>query len=309
MGFDFNSLLAFIIFGVTIGVVYGIVALGISLIYSGLDIVHFAHGEMYMFGAFFAATMVSLTGSIVWGMILALPLMLLAGVVLEVTVLRTLYTRNHLDQVLATFGLILFFNELFLIAWGPEGTGIALPPWLSGSTKLGLGIELPDYRIVILVSGLMVAGMLYFLVAKTKIGMLIRAGASNREMVGALGVNIKLLYTAVFGIGAVMAGFAGMIITPITQAEAGMGDGFLILAFVVIVIGGIGSIRGAFYAAIITGLIDTLGRSFIDVGLLLFVESVTAETAGPAVSSMLIYVLMAIVLALKPNGLFPPKGA
>ena len=305
----FALLVEQIINGFQLGIILFLVAAGLTLIFGIMDLVNLAHGTLYMFGAFFAATMVSITGSIVWGMILAIPLMLLAGVLLEVTILRTLYTRNHLDQVLATFGLILFFNELFLIAWGPEGTGIALPPWLSGSTKLGMGIELPDYRIVILVSGLIVAAMLYFLVAKTKIGMLIRAGASNREMVGALGVNIKLLYTAVFGIGAVMAGFAGMIITPITQAEAGMGEGFLILAFVVIVIGGIGSIRGAFYAAIITGLIDTLGRSFIDVVLLLVVESVTAETAGPAISSMLIYILMAIVLALKPNGLFPPRGA
>lgn len=294
--------------GFQLGIILFLVAAGLTLIFGIMDLVNLAHGTLYMFGAFFAATMVFATGSLLWGMILAVPLMLIAGVLLEFTLLRTLYERNHLDQVLATFGLILFFNELFLIVWGPEGTGIALPPELSGSTKLPGGIEVPDYRIVIIASGLIVALLLYILVSKTRIGMLIRAGASNREMVSALGINIKLLYTAVFGIGAVLAGFAGMIITPITQAESGMGESMLILAFVVIVIGGIGSIRGAFFAAILTGLIDTLGRSFIDVGLLVFFDSVTAETAGPAISSMLIYILMAIILAVKPNGLFPPRG-
>ena len=295
--------------GFQLGILLFLVAAGLTLIFGIMDLVNLAHGTLYMFGAFFAATKVFASGSIVWGMILALPLMLIAGVLLELTILRTLYERNHLDQVLATFGLILFFNELFLLVWGAEGTGIALPPYLSNTTELGGGIEVPDYRIVIIVSGVTVAAFLYLLVAKTKIGMLIRAGAADREMVAALGINIKLLYTAVFGIGAVLAGFAGMIITPITQAESGMGEGMLILAFVVIVIGGIGSIRGAFFAALITGLIDTLGRSFIDVGLLVFFDSVTAEVAGPAISSMLIYLLMALILAFKPNGLFPPRGA
>jgi branched-chain amino acid transport system permease protein len=228
---------------------------------------------------------------------------------LEVIVLRTLYERDHLDQVLATFGLIIFFNELFLVVWGPEGSGINLPPYLSGLITLPGGITVPEYRMVIIVSGIVIALLLYFLVSKTRIGMLIRAGASNREMVGALGINIKLLFTLVFGLGAVLAGFAGMIITPITQAESGMGESILILAFVVIVIGGIGSIKGAFIAAMLTGLIDTMGRSFIDVALLPFMDAVSAETAGPAISSMLIYILMAIILAIKPSGLFPPKGA
>ncbi len=258
---------------------------------------------------FFASTLVALTDSLVLGMILALPVMLIAGVLLEITILRTLYERNHLDQVLATFGLIIFFNEVFLIVWGAEGTGIVLPSYLSGTISLPGGITVPDYRMVIIVSGLLVALLLYLLVSKTRVGMLIRAGASNREMVGALGINIRLLFTLVFGIGAVLAGFGGMIITPITQAESGMGESVLILAFVVIVIGGIGSIKGAFIAAILTGLIDTMGRSFIDVALLQFMDSIAAETAGPAISSMMIYILMAIILAIKPSGLFPPKGA
>ncbi|HIF58337.1 MAG TPA: branched-chain amino acid ABC transporter permease [Rhodospirillales bacterium] len=294
--------------GFQLGIILFLVAAGLTLIFGIMDLVNLAHGTLYMFGAFFAATFVDLTDSLVLGMILALPAMLIAGLVLEISVLRTLYERNHLDQVLATFGLIIFFNEFFLIAWGPEGTGINLPPYLSGIITLPGGITVPEYRVVIIISGLLVAVLLYLLVSKTRIGMLIRAGASNREMVGALGINIKLLFTLVFGLGAVLSGFAGMIITPITQAESGMGEGMLILAFVVIVIGGIGSIKGAFIAAILTGIIDTMGRSFIDVALLSIMDSVAAETAGPALSSMLIYILMAIILAIKPSGLFPPKG-
>ena len=295
--------------GFQLGILLFLVAAGLTLIFGIMDLVNLAHGTLYMFGAFFAATFVQLTDSLVFGMILTLPTMLVTGIILELGVLRTLYERDHLDQVLATFGLIIFFNELFLIVWGAGGTGINLPSYLIGTSELPGGISVPDYRIVIIISGLLVALLLYLLVSKTRIGMLIRAGASNREMVSALGINIKLLFTLVFGLGAVLAGFAGMIISPITQAESGMGEGMLILAFVVIVIGGIGSIKGAFIAAILTGLIDTMGRSFIDVALMSFMDSVAAETAGPAISSMLVYILMAVVLAIKPSGLFPPKGA
>ena len=278
--------------GFQLGIILFLVAAGLTLIFGIMDLVNLAHGTLYMFGAFFASTLVAVTDSLVLGMILALPVMLAAGLLLEFSILRTLYERNHLDQVLATFGLILFFNELFLIVWGPEGTGINLPPYLTGTITLPGGITLPEYRMVIIASGLLVALLLYVLVSKTRVGMLIRAGASNREMVGALGINIKLLFTLVFGLGAVLAGFAGMIITPITQADSGMGESILILAFVVIVIGGIGSIKGAFIAAILTGLIDTMGRSFIDVALLQIMDTVAAETAGPAISSMMIYILM-----------------
>jgi branched-chain amino acid transport system permease protein len=295
--------------GFQLGIILFLVAAGLTLVFGIMDLVNLAHGTLYMFGAFFAATFSMVTGSMFLGMLFALPVTLLAGMLMEWSLLRTLYQRNHLDQVQVTFGLIIFFNELFLISWGPEGAAIQLPDYLQGTTSLFGDIVVPDYRLVIITSGLLVAVGLYFLVSKTRIGMLIRAGASNREMVAALGVNIKMLYTVVFGLGAALAGFAGMIITPITQAESGMGEGILILAFVVIVIGGIGSIRGAFIAAIITGLIDTLGRSFIDVAMLAVMDTEGAETAGPAISSMLIYIIMAVVLAVKPQGLFPPKGA
>ncbi|MBT3549885.1 MAG: branched-chain amino acid ABC transporter permease [Rhodospirillaceae bacterium] len=294
--------------GFQLGIILFLMAAGLTLIFGIMDLVNLAHGTLYMFGAFFAATVADLTGSFTWAILLAIPMAMVAGIILEVLVLRTLYVRNHLDQVLATFGLIIFFNELFLVVFGAGGLAIRLPPELQGTTGLGGGVTVPIYRLFIIAMGLVVAIGLYFLVVKTRIGMLIRAGASNREMVGALGIDIKLLYTAVFGLGAALAGFAGMIVAPITQAQSGMGEDVLILAFVVIVIGGIGSIRGAFLASIIVGVIDTMGRSFIDVALLAVMPANAADTAGPAISSMLIYLLMAAILAFKPQGLFPPRG-
>jgi branched-chain amino acid transport system permease protein len=213
-----------------------------------------------------------------------------------------------MDQVLATFGLILFLNELVRIIWGPAGLAIPLPLLLDGSISLPLGIVYPTYRMFIILIGIIVAIGLYYLVSKTRLGMLIRAGASNRTMVGALGINIRLLFTAVFGLGAMLAGLAGMLIAPINQAQIGMGEDILILAFVVIVIGGIGSIRGAFIAAIVAGVIDTMGRAFLDVLLLALLPANAAEAAGPALSSMLIYFLMAVVLIFRPQGLFPARN-
>ncbi len=294
--------------GFQLGIILFMMAAGLTLVFGIMDLVNLAHGTLYMFGAFFAAQISIWTGSFTWAILLALPLSLIAGIILEVTVLRTLYTRDHLDQVLATFGLILFFNELFLLVFGAAGMALPLPELLSGQVEFLGGIVVPVYRLFMILMGLLLALILYFLVSKTRMGMLVRAGASNREMVGALGINIKLLYTGVFGLGAAMAGFAGMIQVPITQAQSGMGEDVLILAFVVIVIGGIGSIRGAFIAAIMIGIIDTMGRSFMDVALLQFLPTNAAEDAGPAISSMLIYLIMAVVLAFRPQGLFPPRG-
>ena len=200
-------------------------------------------------------------------------------------VLRNLYARDHLDQVLATFGLILFFNESVRLIWGPEGEVIPLPAYLDTNFELVFGIVYPTYRLVIIGSGLAVAAGLYFLVTHTRIGMLIRGGASNREMLSALGIDVKLLFTVIFGLGAALAGFAGLLYGPIEQATIGMGERVLILAFVVIVIGGIGSIRGSFIAAILVGLIDTMGRSFLDLLFLLFMEPNNAETAASPTSA------------------------
>ncbi len=294
--------------GVQLGLLLFLLAAGLTLVFGIMDMVNLAHGSLYMIGAFIAATFTSLTGSFVFGILLALPATLLVGIVVEVTVIRTLYARNHLDHVLATFGLILFFNELVRVIWGPAGLSIPLPPVLDGSVNLIFGITYPLYRITIIAVSLAVAAGLYLLVAHTRVGMLIRAGASNRQMAGALGVNIPRLFTLIFGLGAALAGLAGMMVAPVTQASIGMGEQILILAFVVIVIGGIGSIRGALVGALLIGLIDTMGRSFLDVILLLFISPNAAETAAPALSSMMIYLLMAFILAIRPQGLFPPRG-
>jgi len=294
--------------GFQLGIVLFLMAAGLTLVFGIMDMVNLAHGSLYMIGALLCATFTEWTGSFLLGVLLALPAVLVVGILVEVVALRTLYKRDHLDQVLASFGLILFFNELARIVWGPEGMAIPLPAWLDGSIEILPGVPYPTYRLMVIVVGLAVAAALYWLVVKTRTGMLIRAGASNRTMVGALGVNIGLLFTLIFGFGAALAGLAGMIAAPIVQANIGMGESILIPAFVVIVVGGIGSIRGAFIAALIVGLIDTMGRSFLDVLLGTFMSANAAETAAPALSAMAIYILMAVVLFFRPQGLFPPQG-
>ena len=294
--------------GVQLGILLFLLAAGLTLVFGIMDLVNLAHGSIYMVGAFLAATFVDWSGSFVLGVLLALPATLLVGLVVEMVALRTLYARGHLDQVLATFGLILFFNEAVRLVWGPAGLAVPLPQFLSVSVPLPLGIDYPVYRLAIIAVGLLVALGLYWLVARTRLGMLIRAGASNRTMAGALGVDIKLLFTLVFGLGAMLAGLAGMMVAPIGLAQTGMGEHVLILAFVVIVIGGIGSIRGAFVAALFAGVIDTMGRAFLDDLLNLFLSPVASSTAAPALSSMAVYILMAVVLFFRPQGLFAPRG-
>jgi branched-chain amino acid transport system permease protein len=228
--------------------------------------------------------------------------------IVELVALRTLYERDHLDQVLATFGLILFFNELVAILWGRAALYTTLPEWLSGQLELVAGLRYPTYRAAIIGVGLAVAVGLWYVVTRTRLGMLIRAGASNRTMVAALGVNIRLLYTVVFGFGAALAGLAGLMAGPIYTVQPGMGEDVLIEVFVVIVIGGIGSIRGALAGALIVGMVDTLGRAFLKPILGTLLSPTAAESAGPALASMLIYLLMAAVLAVRPAGLFPARG-
>jgi len=305
---DINIFIEQLLNGFQLGILLFLFAAGLTLVFGIMDLVNLAHGSIYMVGAFIAATITLWLDSFILGIIFALPLTLLFGMVLEFIALKTIYARDHMDQVLATFGLILFLNEFVRIIWGPAGLAIPLPILLDGSIDLPLGIVYPAYRLFIIIIGVLVAIGLYWLVAKTRLGMLIRAGASNRIMASALGVNIRLLFTAVFGLGAMLAGLAGMLIAPINQAQIGMGEEILILAFVVIVIGGIGSIRGAFIASILAGVIDTMGRAFLDVLLLALLPSNAAEAAGPALSSMLIYLLMAVVLVFRPQGLFPPRG-
>lgn len=293
--------------GLQLGVLLFLLAAGLTLVFGIMDFVNLAHGSLYMMGAYFCATLTQWTDSFLLGVFLALPLTALLGWLVELIVVRALYTHDHLDHVLATFGLILCFDTAVDFIWGPTGMAIPLPAFLDTHIELLGGHIFPVFRLLIIGAGLLVAVLLYVLVAHTRMGMLIRAGASNRTMVMALGVDIGKLFALVFALGAAFAGLAGMLVAPITEASIGMGNEIIIVAFVVIIIGGIGSIKGAFVAAMLVGLIDTMGRSFLDQLLKLFMSVQNAETSAPALSAMAIYILMAVVLAVRPQGLFPPK--
>ncbi len=294
--------------GLQFGLLLFMLAAGLTLVFGIMDLVNLAHGSLYMIGAYFAATFAAWTGSFVLAAVLGVVGTLIVGMAVEVIVMRRLYGRDHLDHVLGTFGLILFFNEAVRLIWGAEGMSLPLPSWLLMPVEVLPGISYSAYKLSMIVVTLAVAAFLYLLVMRTRIGMLIRAGASNREMVGALGVNIKLLFTLVFGLGAALAGLAGLMQAPILTVQIGMGENILILAFVVTVIGGIGSIRGSLVAALLVGFIDTLGRAYLTDLFRLVLSQEAASTAGPAISSMLIYLLMALVLIVKPEGLFSAGG-
>ena len=303
-----DYLLIQILNGVQLGLLMFLLAAGLTLTFGIMDLVNLAHGSLYMMGAYLAWTAVDLTGSFVLGALLALPATFLLGVAVEAVVMRHLYARDHLDQVLATFGLILFFNELVRAIWGPAGKSIAVPPFLAHTVEILPGVLYPAYRFAIIVVGVVVALLLAWLVARTRLGMLIRAGASNRRMIGALGINIELLFSLVFGLGAVFAGLAGLMAAPISSVKIGMGDDILILALVIIVIGGIGSIKGAFVAAMVVGQIDIVGRAFLPDLLKGFMSPAAASSAAPAISQVLVYVLMAGVLVWRPTGLFGQRS-
>jgi len=294
--------------GVQLGVTLFLMAAGLTLVLGIMNLVNLAHGSLYMVGAYLTLAASQWTGSYGAGVVLGLAGTLLVGMLVEVVTLRALYDRDHLDQVLATFGLILFFNELVAMLWGRASLYAQLPPYLRGHIELFSGSSYPMYRLAVIIVGLLVAILLWYVVTQTRLGMLIRAGASNRTMVAALGVNIRLLYTVVFGFGAVLAGLAGLMAGPIYSVQPGMGELILIQVFVVIVIGGIGSVRGALVGALIVGIVDTLGRAFLKPLLGSMISPTAAEAAGPALASMLIYLLMAAVLALRPAGLFPARG-
>ena len=294
--------------GLQLGMLLFLLASGLTLIFGIMDFINLSHGSFYMIGAYFCGTVVAKTGSFLIGVVFGILGIFIVGALVEWFIARKLYRSDHLDHVLVTFGLILIFDTLVHLIWGAQGMAIALPDMLNGQVVLG-SLVLPTYRVLIIVAGLLVAALLYILVTRTRLGMLIRAGASNRTMVEALGVNINRLFLIVFALGAAMAGLAGMLIAPITEASIGMGNDIIIVAFVVVIIGGIGSVKGAFYAALILGLIDTLSRSYLDVLLAALMPVSYAETAAPALSAMLIYILMAAVLAFRPQGLFPPAGA
>ncbi|WP_428422883.1 branched-chain amino acid ABC transporter permease [Methylibium sp.] len=301
-----SLLFAQLLNGFQLGVLLFLLSAGLTLVLGIMNFVNLAHGSLYMVGAYLAAAAYGWSDSFIVAGLIAVPGALGMGMLIERLVLGRLYARDHLDQVLATFGLILFANEAVRIVWGQAPLFMDVPQVLSGTVDL-FGMPYPSYRFAIIAVGLLVALALYLVIHKTRVGMLIRAGASDAAMVAALGVNIRLVNALVFGAAAALAGLAGLMAAPILSVQPGMGEQILILTLVVIVTGGVGSIRGAFYGALIVGIADTLGRALMPALMRELLERSAAQAAGPAVASMLIYILMAVVLAVRPQGLFPVK--
>jgi len=278
--------------GVQFGVTLFLMASGLTLVFGIMNFINLAHGSLYMVGAFVAAGVQALTGSLALGILVAVPATALAGVALELGLFRRFYGRSHLDQVLVTFGIVLMMNEATRLLFGPVPLRMPLPESLAGSIELAPGLVYPTFRLVVLAVGLAVAGLLWLVVMKTRLGMWVRAGSSNRAIAGAMGVDVSLVFAGLFAFGSALAGLAGLMAGPILAVQVGMGEPILILALVVTVIGGIGSIRGAFVAALLVGLVDTFGRVLLP----------------PALGSMAIFLLMALILAFRPKGLFPVHG-
>jgi len=294
--------------GLQFGLMLFLLAAGLTLVFGIMDMINLAHGSLYMVGAYLAAATALATGSFVLAVAAAVIGTALLGMLLELALLRRLYQRDHLSQVLATFALILISNEGVRMIWGEQPLMLNTPAALSGPVELLPGLMYPAYRLLIIGVGLAVALLLFLLVTRTRIGMWVRAGASNRAMATAMGVNIKRLFTLVFGFGAALCALAGALLGPLLAVQVGMGESILILAFVVIVIGGIGSIRGALVGALLVGLVDTLSRTLLPAVMRQLASPDVASNLGPALASILIYVLMAAVLFWKPQGLFPARG-
>ena len=292
--------------GLQYGLLLFLLAAGLTLVLGIMNFVNLAHGALFMLGAYIGATVFAKSNSFFIAGLIATLGTLLIGVIVERTTLFAFYARSHLDQVLATFGLILFFNEAVSVIWGPQSLYMRAPDAFSGTIHI-LGTNYPAYRSLVILAGLVIAIGLYLMIYRTRIGMLIRAGASNPRMVSVLGVNIRLLNTVIFGLGAGLAGFAGLMAAPILSVQPGMGNDVLIVVLVVIVIGGIGSIRGAFFGAIIVGVVDTVGRIYLPLLLRQLTDHSIADAAGPAMASMLIYLFMAAVLAFRAQGLFAAR--
>jgi branched-chain amino acid transport system permease protein len=294
--------------GLQFGLMLFLLAAGLTLVFGIMDMINLTHGSLYMIGAYLAAGAAQASGSFVLAVAVAVVGTAAIGVLLEVTILRQLYTRDHLSQVLATFALLLICNEVVRMIFGSQALLLNVPPALAGPVELLPDFYYPAYRLMVIGVGLAVALLLYLLVAKTRVGMRVRAGASNREMASAMGVNVRWLFTLVFGIGAALCAVAGAMLGPILAVQVGMGESILILAFVVIVIGGIGSIRGALVGALLVGMVDTMGRALLSPLLRSFLPPALASGLGPALASIAIYVLMAAILFWRPQGLFPARA-
>ncbi|PSJ63258.1 branched-chain amino acid ABC transporter permease [Kumtagia ephedrae] len=294
--------------GLQLGVMLFLMAAGLTLIFGVMGLINLAHGSLYMVGAFACAAVAAATGSFWIGLVASLVAAAAAGAIVEVAVIRKLYERDHLDQVLATFALILIFSEGTRWLFGSFPLYLDIPPLLQGAVPLPGGGRYQLYRLAIIGVGIVVAIGLYLLISRTRLGMRIRAGESDREMIAALGVDIRTLYTVVFALGAALAGLAGALVGALQSVQVGMGEPVLILAFVVIVIGGIGSIKGALLGAILVGVVDTMGRFLLPKALALAMPAAQAGLIGGALASMLIYLVMAVILAVRPSGLFAAQS-
>jgi branched-chain amino acid transport system permease protein len=293
--------------GLQFGLMLFLLAAGLTLVFGIMDCINLAHGSLYMVGAYLVAAAAQAADSFWIGLGAGVAGAAVLGLLLELSLFRQLYKRDHLSQVLATFALILIANEAVRMIWGAQPVMLNPPESLSGPVEIA-GFFYPAYRLVIIAFGLAVAAMLYLLVAKSRIGMWVRAGAANREMTEAMGINVRGLFTAVFVFGAALCALAGGLLGPLLAVQVGMGESVLILAFVVIIIGGIGSIRGALVGSLIVGAVDTLGRALLPTLLRALLPADTASTLGPALASILIYLLMAGILFFKPQGLFPARA-
>ena len=294
--------------GLQFGLMLFLIAAGLTLVFGILDILNVAHGSLYMAGAYVAAQTRQVTGSFVAAVLMAAVITGLVGLVLELVLVRKLVVRDHLAQVLGTFAVILIANDVVKMIWGPAPIMMNMPTALSGPVQLSPDFLYPAYRLLIIAVGLAVALGLYLFVTRTRAGVLVRAGASNRQMATLMGVRVPLLFMGVFVLGAVLAALAGALLGPITAIQAGMGEQILILVLVCIVIGGIGSIRGAFVGALLVGFVDTAGRAFLPTLLKLFFSPAVASSVGPTLAAIAIYILMAVVLVFRPAGLFPARG-
>lgn len=294
--------------GLQFGVMLFLMAAGLTLIFGVMGLINLAHGSLYMIGAFAAAAVAGATGSFILALAAAMAAAALTGAIVEMVVIRRLYATDHLDQVLATFALILIFSEGTRWLFGSLPLYLNIPSYLAGPVTLPGGIQYPLYRLTLIAVGLLVWLGLWWLIERTRIGIQIRAGENDREMIATLGIDISRLYTLIFALGAALAGLAGALVGTIQSVQVGMGEPVLILAFVVIVIGGIGSIKGAFVGALLVGLTSTLGGVFLPELFKLFTDPATAQAAGASVASMSIYILMSLVLIWRPTGLFGARA-
>lgn len=294
--------------GLQFGLMLFLIAAGLTLVFGILDILNVAHGSLYMAGAYVAAQTMQVTQSFVAAVVVAALVTGFVGLVLELVLIRKLVIRDHLAQVLGTFAVILIANDVVKMIWGPAPMMMSMPSALSGPVQLLPDLLYPAYRLLIIAVGLAAALGLYLFVTRTRAGVLVRAGASNRQMATLMGVRVPLLFLGVFVLGAMLAALAGALLGPVTAIQTGMGEQILILVLVCIVIGGIGSMRGAFVGALLVGFVDTAGRAFLPALLKLFFTPAVASSVGPTLAALSIYILMAVVLVFRPSGLFPARG-